>query len=380
MFKDSIYIFTGFDFYIVCLLLGQSFGSAIIQIYSANLNVQFRYVEYLVISFVNSIGNVTLSIFLILLVFPNNRYLGRIVGSSTPFIIIGICIIFRIFIEGKTWLKTEYAKYALVMGIPLIPHIIGQYVLNQSDRIIITRLAGEHNSGLYSYAYSICTILLIVYQSIDAAWTPWVYVKIDKNEINAVKTSEKKYLAFGSVLFCGFVALAPDVYRIMANSSYWDGYVMILPLALSMFFLFLYYIPVNIEYYYKKTIYISLGTIIAATLNIVLNILFIPIYGYTVAAYTTLFSYMILFIMHLFIAMKMNLREFYLIKPILLNILIIVLVSLSYSLSFRVNSIFHDFLRYVLLILTITFCFYYFRLEIKKITNKIFRKSEDINE
>lgn len=55
---------------------------------------------------------------------------------------------------------------------------------------------------------------------------------------------------------------------------------------------------VNIEHFHKKTPYITGNTVIAPCSNIVLNFLLIPRYGYVAAAYTTLFSYLLSFVLH----------------------------------------------------------------------------------
>ena len=58
----------------------------------------------------------------------------------------------------------------------------------------------------------------------------------------------------------------------------------------------------HIELHLKKTWYISFGTIMAAGINIVLNYIFVQRYGFVAAAYTTLFCYFVLMILHHFIS------------------------------------------------------------------------------
>ena len=60
------------------------------------------------------------------------------------------------------------------------------------------------------------------------------------------------------------------------------------------------------EYFYKKTKFIALGSMLAAALNVVLNYLFIPRYGYIVAAYTTLVTYVLYFVFHYLLAKKIH--------------------------------------------------------------------------
>ncbi|MCR5557058.1 MAG: polysaccharide biosynthesis C-terminal domain-containing protein, partial [Butyrivibrio sp.] len=56
-----------------------------------------------------------------------------------------------------------------------------------------------------------------------------------------------------------------------------------------------------IELHLKKTQYISMGTITAGVINIILNVIFIPKFGFIAAAYTTLASYFVNMFMHFFV-------------------------------------------------------------------------------
>ena len=76
-------------------------------------------------------------------------------------------------------------------------------------------------------------------------------------------------------------------------------------------FQFIYSLYVNIEFYHKKQKNIAIGTIIAAIINIVLNFVFIPIFGYVVAAYTTLIGYFCLLIIHFLFVRKMKCTNWY---------------------------------------------------------------------
>ena len=46
-------------------------------------------------------------------------------------------------------------------------------------------------------------------------------------------------------------------------------------------------------FYFEENSYLVKGSILSAVLNIVLNFLLIPVFGYVVAGYTTLFSYIV---------------------------------------------------------------------------------------
>lgn len=319
----------GYSRTIVNVLLLQSYGSALVQIYSSKLNVEFKYKSYLIISTFATLGNIALSLFLILFVFPNDRAIGRILGSALPIIAIGICLFVLSVIKGKRIFSKEFWLYSLCLGLPLVPHVISQSLLSQFDRIMITNLVGESESGIYSFVYTISTILVILCSSIDSAWTPWVYMKIHHKERIEVKKKSPVYVLFFAFLTLGFICVSPEIVKLFGDESYWSGIDLLIPLSLGHYFLFLYFLPVNMEYYHNKTLFISIGTVGAALLNLALNLFFISAFGYKAAAYTTLFSHMVLFVAHCIIAKKYSFFDTYRFKEIVF--ISVILVTLSFT-------------------------------------------------
>lgn len=78
---------------------------------------------------------------------------------------------------------------------------------------------------------------------------------------------------------CCLIMVAPEVVKILASKPYWEGIVIIPPVVLSNYIIFVYTMYVNVEHYYKKTVRISLYTAVAAVINLVLNYIFIPYFG-----------------------------------------------------------------------------------------------------
>ena len=94
------------------------------------------------------------------------------------------------------------------------------------------------------------------------------------------------------------MVFAPEIITIFAGHRYADAVYVVPPIAASVYFIFVYSMFSTIEYYYQKTAKIALATSISAILNLILNLYFIKIFGYYAAGYTTLFSYMMLAVMH----------------------------------------------------------------------------------
>ena len=105
---------------------------------------------------------------------------------------------------------------------------------------------------------------------------------------------------------CCLIMVAPEVVKILASKPYWEGIVIIPPVVLSNYIIFVYTMYVNVEQYYKKTVRISLYTAVAAVINLVLNYILIPYFGYVAAAYTTIVSYVVALILHTSYAKKLR--------------------------------------------------------------------------
>lgn len=341
--------FVEFDIYIINILILHSFGSFIVYFYGAKLNMEFKYKSFIFMSFFNTIGNIGISIFLIIYVFPNNKYNGRILGSAFPFIISALILIIYIYYKGKKLINIKYWKYALVIGLPLIPHVLSQSILTQFDRIMIQSMIGYVESGIYSFIYTISTILSVIQASFNNAWTPWMYLKLKENSIEEIRVNSKQYINIFTVLTIGFICIIPEVIKLFGREEYWSGINLIIPLSISVYFLFLYNLPVNIEYYHKKTKYISIGTIFSAIVNIVLNYFGIKMFGYEAAAYATLIAYAILFIFHWLLSLKFNINDIYDLNYIIKEILCIIVISLFIILTNNLNIINFIF-RYTIIV------------------------------
>ena len=168
------------------------------------------------------------------------------------------------------------------------------------------------------------------------------------------------YMFFITFIACSIMIVSKEVIFIVGPSSYLEGVNLFVPIIVGMFFLFLYTIPVVVEYYYKETRFIGLTTFIAAVINVVTNYFFIRLYGYQAAAYTTLFTYVIMFGFHWnvskWLLKKRGIDPFLKLRPFLIYIFVVVCVAvfvlflnpyplIKYSISFIVTGIFLYFTK-----------------------------------
>ena len=92
--------------------------------------------------------------------------------------------------------------------------------------------------------------------------------------------------------------LAPEIIYVFGGATYKEAVWVIPPVMLSVFFIFIYGMFSNIEFYFLKTKFMMVASVASAVLNIILNFIFIQIFGYIACAYTSLFCYAVYTLFH----------------------------------------------------------------------------------
>jgi O-antigen/teichoic acid export membrane protein len=331
----------------------------------------FRYKEFVAFSAAIAILSPIFAVLLISLQ-ESDLYYGKIIGYAIPKLIISLFIYIYIIKKGKRLFNTHYWKYALVISIPLIPHHLAGNILSHFDKIMINKFAGASDTGLYSLAYSYSLILSVAWASFNQAWVPWFYSKMKELNYKDIKEYVKPYLGAFTIIYIGMLFVGPEALKIFGPEEYWRGIWVIPPVLLGIFFQFIYSLYVNVEFYLKKTQYIAVGTVIAAVLNIILNYLFIPKYGYIAAAYTTLVGYIVLFTLHYNISSKWIKKDLYGKKFIFGWISLIVLLTF-----FTVILYNYQYIRYTILVSITLIVFAKYRLHLIRFIKGIRRSKYD---
>ena len=134
--------------------------------------------------------------------------------------------------------------------------------------------------------------------------------------------------------------------------------------------MFTYNLFAAFEFYYEKTYYVSIATAVGAGLNIVLNYVFINMFGYYAAGYTTLICYIVFCIAHYIFMKKICKEEISNIKVFDIKGLIglsIVFVMISFSIIFTYKMV---AIRYMLALIMVVVLFVY-RKRIMRIITKV---------
>jgi len=252
------------------------------------------------VAFLNIIKKILLviSTVTLILIMQKEKYYGMAYATLFITVLFGGYSIYQIGKKATICLKKEYIKYALILCIPIVFHLLSQYILSSFDLIIINQLVGSNETGLYSLAYNIGGIQNMICFGMLYAWTPIFYEKLKEfkyDDLNALASKFARIIylsAFALILF------ARELMIILADEQFHSALDIIPIVIMSYVFFFLYSLYVTFAFYKKKTQLIALFTIIAGGINIGLNYWLIPLFGYKIAAWTTLISYACLFVLH----------------------------------------------------------------------------------
>lgn len=218
---------------------------------------------------------------------------ARIIGYASVNIILGLFFVVFNFYKGKNLFVKEYWKYALSFNIPLIPYYLSQVVFNQSDRIMISKYCGTDKAGIYSVAYSLAIILNFVLNAINNSYVPWLYEKIKEKNYKENKQVACLISILMAVLLLGVIWITPEFIYIMAGKEYYEAIWVVAPVAISILLLFYSQLFINVMFYYEQKALLVWASLGAAVVNIILNVIFIPMFGFIAAGYTTLVSYIL---------------------------------------------------------------------------------------
>lgn len=265
------------------------------SILMARQRIFYRYKASVALSLGYAVGSTVCSIILVIIM--QDKYMARSVGHILPYILICVPAYVYLVKKGKTF-KWSYCKYAVLFCWPFVPHLLALKVLNASDRIMITNMIGSEATATYTIANNCVSIATLFFTSLNTAISPWVFDKLVEKDYKALKQITLPYIGCFVVLVQLIQLMAPEVLLIIGGAQYIEAKECFLPLFSSVVVQFCYALYVNIEQYSRKTWAIAAGTLLAAVVNVALNLWLIPIFGYVVAAYTTLVGYCVLFLVH----------------------------------------------------------------------------------
>lgn len=303
LFKRIIASYFHLNSVFIYLMILESLFSGAYSIWAAKERYDYKYKGIVATTLLAGIGGTLITITAVML--SNEKSFTLIVSNASIQIINGLFFYIFLIYRGKKIVDRKYWIFAISFNLPLIPHYLSYILLNQSDRLMIDYYLGKSATALYGVAYSISMIMMLIVTAINNTLIPFTYKSIKTQAFSRI------YRLGGCLINVCFVGcilamlLGPEFIRLFASSDYYQAVIIIPPVGASVFFMFCQSLISTVAFYFKKTKFVMTATSISAVINVILNRYFIQYFGYSAAAYTTLFSYLFLMSIHFVYYKKM---------------------------------------------------------------------------
>lgn len=266
-------------------------GNALLQIglsYERAIARSFRYALYTVLK-----GAMSLSLTVLLIVVLRKGALGLLVGLALPPLVIGTALYIGRITRFSLRLSRRILKQIMDFGLPLVPMNLAMWVLAYSDIYLLRRLlpagAALSEVGLYQYAHEICLVLVLPITSLNLAWPQFLFANHSREGAPGIFARAHRYFSF-FMIGAAFVLSAFSYYvlRVVGSEEYMASSSVVPLLSGSLLFYGLSILYASGLYVAGKTRALAGVVICCSTLNIVLNIILIPVLGKEGAALATL--------------------------------------------------------------------------------------------
>jgi O-antigen/teichoic acid export membrane protein len=200
--------------------------------------------------------------------------------------------------------SVRYLKW----GLPLIPNSALLWIIHISDRYMVSYFLGVTSAGIYSAAYTMGNYASFLLIPIGIVIYPNIFKSYDEGKIEETKRYFKytiKYLMMITIPAAfGISILAKSLLRILTTSAFVSGSIIVPVVAAAAVVYCFYQISIYVIHAVNKTRLTVRLLLMSVLINVVLNLILIPIMGIMGAAVATLIAYAALGIVSIVITQK----------------------------------------------------------------------------
>jgi len=212
--------------------------------------------------------------------------------TSAAAAVVSVLLTARMAAARFSWMLL---KAALLFSLPLIPHLLSQWSLSVSDRIVLQGYVPYAQLGLYSLGASVAAAASLGVNALSRAFTPAVTAQLKREGPQGQVPRIGTFWFAGATWACVFVALfGGDIIRLLTPSSFHQAARVVPVLVFGHLAFGVYQLVTQGTWYSMKTITIPIVTFGAAAVNVGLNLVILPWGGIMTAAWATLIAYVVL--------------------------------------------------------------------------------------
>jgi O-antigen/teichoic acid export membrane protein len=257
----------------------------------------------------------------------------------------------RDFVKGRVSFKL--LRLLLPAGIALIPGTLSTLLLLSVDRLLLTQFVSQSDIGLYSIANKLASMMWVLFSASGYAWLPMALEMAHDREAPHQYARVFEFFAVAwawTALALGL--FAPEILALFTRTVY----VPAAPYALA---LLIFTGPLSqatacfniVLYARKRTFLVSLGAIVAAPVNIILNLVLDPLFGVWGAVWATILAGLVMVLVAYYAAQQTMQVPYRLVRLLALDAVYLGLL-LSFLLVPALNTLLFKF--GALLVLAVT--------------------------
>lgn len=200
----------------------------------------------------------------------------------------------RQYISIKYYDK-KLSKKMINYALPLVPNNITSWILSISDKTMISYFISTSANGIYSIATKFPILISHVYSVFNLSWTESASLAVNDNDKSEFFSKEIDTIFKICISICVMTMSAMAIiFRIMINENYYEAYKYVPVLIFASIFEILSGLLGALYISLRKSKKIAITTLLAAIINIIINLIFMKKFGIIVACFSTLISYIFL--------------------------------------------------------------------------------------
>ena len=215
----------------------------------------------------------------------------------------------------------------------MVPNTLCWWLVNVSDRLIVTYFLGYSFNGIYALANKFPSLFITLTNVFQISWSENAAETMNSEDRDQYYSKiMNQSIGLFSCCCAVIIAALPLAFKILVNESYNDAYYHILILLISALFHTVGNLYGSLFGALKHTKYIAKTTVFSAIANLVINLSLIHFIGLYAASISTMVAYLLIAVMrHKEICKIIKIK--YQFKTVILSILSIIISSISFAVN-----------------------------------------------
>ena len=233
---------------------------------------------------INSLSNFVLNVTLIVVSLSvfHLGVVGVLLANLITAVVFFLYVAFAFLKKLNFRIERPLLKQCFSYSLPLLPHTLANWSNGMIDRLLVNGLRSKTDAGLYNLGQQYGSILNNVAIGVNSAFTPWFYDKVNDGEHSRpliAKVSEMVVAAV-SLLAVVMTLFSKEILDIMTSNPAYNEVWRIIPFISGA------YIFQCVYFFFIQTLFLNdtkvvfTVTLVTVVINVVLNILLIPKWGY----------------------------------------------------------------------------------------------------